>query len=85
MFHMIQCVHKTKRKAINPKKIMEKEGIIMKEEERKTKKEELKENINELTEEELDNVAGGKSIKEVLSAIDKKLRDMNNNQIHKNN
>ena len=64
---------------------MEKEGFIMNDEERKAKKEELKKKIDEMTEEELDNVAGGKSIKEVLSAIDKKLRDMNNNQIHKNN
>ena len=64
---------------------MEKEGFIMNDEERKAKKEELKKKIDEMTEEELDNVAGGKSIKEVLSAIDKKLRDMDNNQIHKNN
>ena len=57
----------------------------MKDEERKEIKKELKKRIDEMTDEELDNVAGGKSIKEVLSAIDKKLRDMNNNQIHKNN
>ena len=64
---------------------MEKEGIVMKDEERKEIKEEVKKKIDEMTDEELDNVAGGKSIKEVLSAIDKKLRDMDNNQIHKNN
>ena len=38
---------------------MEKEGIIMNDEERKAKKEELKKKIDEMTDEELDQVAGG--------------------------
>ena len=38
---------------------MEKRGIIMNDEERNAKKEELKKKINEMTDEELDNIAGG--------------------------
>ena len=38
---------------------MEKEGIIMNDEERNAKKEELKKKIDEMTDEELDQVAGG--------------------------
>ena len=38
---------------------MEKEGFIMNDEERKAKKEELKKKIDEMTDEELDQVAGG--------------------------
>ena len=38
---------------------MEKEGIIMNDEERKEIKEELKKKIDEMTDEELNQVAGG--------------------------
>ena len=49
---------------------MEKEGIIMKDEERKEIKEELKKKIDEMTDEELDNIAGGGMLDELKKIAD---------------